>query len=605
MKFSRSKLKLPSAMNVLLAVISAILLVLAFPNFDLWFLAWCALVPLFYAIDCEKESVVKSFILGWIFGTLFFAGSCWWLTFAFTHYGGIPTPIACVLLLLITAIVGVFPAIFAAAFSLVLKRFGTFGILSAPFLWTAQEFLRASLADTSWNAIAYSQAFSLTDSAIEAITAGGIYLAGFGILTFNTLIFAGILFYQNKKTFGMRKKAVSFSLMAYLFPFLAFVLFLLQLKSSGLLSKKTLWRKVRLPIGAPFLFFLTLSVFTFLVSSRNVKYDNDFVRDNRTAFVAVVQVNVPMSDLNQQKWMELRQRHVELAETAFESNVSKFVEAQTKIYSKPEKLEEDKIFYRNYYVNKFQNETKLIIFPESPMNFSYGGDPELRTFIGDFARRNNASVLFNSAEPNPNGDNYFNSAVMVSPQGAKIGQYDKIHLVPFGEFAPVPSPIKPLIPTLVGSFELGENYNLFPIGDAQAGVMICYESHFPSLSREFAKRGADVLIEMTNDGYLGDTGVLRQHLAGAIFRAVETNRPVLRATNVGITAYINERGEVSDQADVYTEATRVWTISKSDGKQTFYVRYGDWFAWLCSALSLGLLFYSFWKRRILTTDLHR
>ncbi len=63
-----------------------------------------------------------------------------------------------------------------------------------------------------------------------------------------------------------------------------------------------------------------------------------------------------------------------------------------------------------------------------------------------------------------------------------------------------------LIPTLVGSFQPGENYNLFPIGDAKAGIMICYESHFPSLSREFARRGADVLIEMTNDGYLGDTG---------------------------------------------------------------------------------------------------
>ncbi len=187
---------------------------------------------------------------------------------------------------------------------------------------------------------------------------------------------------------------------------------------------------------------------------------------------------------------------------------------------------------------------------------------------------------------------------MINPQGAKIGQYDKIHLVPFGEFAPVPSPIKPLIPTLVGSFQLGENYNLFPIGDAQAGIMICYESHFPSLSREFAKRGADVLIEMTNDGYLGNTGVLRQHLAGAIFRAVETNRPVLRATNVGITAYINERGEVSDAAEVYTEATRIWTVGKSDGKQTFYVRYGDWFACLCSIVSIGLLIFSFWKKKL-------
>jgi len=102
---------------------------------------------------------------------------------------------------------------------------------------------------------------------------------------------------------------------------------------------------------------------------------------------------------------------------------------------------------------------------------------------------------------------------------------------------------------------------------------------------------------MTNDGYLGETPVLRQHLANAVFRAVETNRPVLRVTNVGITAYINESGEVTDAADSYTEATRIWTVAKSDGSQTFYVKYGDWFAWLCSLVSLALLFLSLWKRK--------
>jgi len=101
------------------------------------------------------------------------------------------------------------------------------------------------------------------------------------------------------------------------------------------------------------------------------------------------------------------------------------------------------------------------------------------------------------------------------------------------------------------------------------------------------------LIEMTNDGYLGNTPVLRQHLANSVFRAVETNRPLVRVTNVGVTAFINERGEVLDAADVYAEATRVWTISKSDGAQTIYVKYGDWFAWACSLISLALMVFSF------------
>ena len=184
---------------------------------------------------------------------------------------------------------------------------------------------------------------------------------------------------------------------------------------------------------------------------------------------------------------------------------------------------------------------------------------------------------------------------MINAQGREVAQYDKIYLVPFGES--VPAPLQNIVPAFVGSFSYGSEYDLLPLGDAKAGVMICFESHFGSLSREYVRNGADVLIEMTNDGYLGPTPVLRQHLANAVFRAVETNRPVLRVTNVGITAYINERGGVIDPAASYTEDTRIWTVSKSDGSQTFYVRYGDWFAWLCSVATLGSLILSVWKRK--------
>ena len=538
MKFFTSKVKFPSLLSLALAVASAVLLTLAFPNFDLSFTAWFALVPFFFAVEREKESVVKSAILGWIFGTLFFAGSCWWLTYSFTTYGGIPTWLAAILLMAITGIVGIFPAIFAAVFSIILKRFGVYGILSAPFLWTAQEFLRGTVADTSWNAIGYSQAFNT--HLIQTAQIGGVYLVGFWIALFNAVIALN--------SFGT-----------------------FRLLTTGVYSEDDT-KANRNIIYASLAISILITPFLILPDYGAAEKSSAAVQNN----VVVVQANVPMSGLNEEKWLQLRQRHVELAENAI-------AEVNT--------------------VRTDKNQPLTVVFPESPMNFMYAEDPDFRTFIGEFARRNNAFVLFNSAEPNYNGENYFNSAIMINPQGAKIGQYDKIHLVPFGEFAPVPSPLKPLIPTLVGSFQFGENYNLFPVGDARAGTMICYESHFPSLSREFVRRGADVLIEMTNDGYLGDTGVLRQHLAGAIFRAVETNRPVIRATNVGITAYVNERGEVSDAAEVYTEATRVWTVSKSDGKQTFYVRYGDWFAWLSLIVSAGLLIFSFFNKGKLTADL--
>ena len=161
----------------------------------------------------------------------------------------------------------------------------------------------------------------------------------------------------------------------------------------------------------------------------------------------------------------------------------------------------------------------------------------------------------------------------------------------------MPAPLQSIVPAFVGSFSYGSEFDLLPLGDAKAGVMICFESHFGELGREYVRNGADVIIEMTNDGYLGPTPVLRQHLANAVFRAVETNRPVLRVTNVGITAYINPNGEVLEASEPYTEATRVWSAAKSDGSQTFYVRYGDWFAWLCSIVTVGLIGFGIMRGR--------
>jgi apolipoprotein N-acyltransferase len=268
-----------------------------------------------------------------------------------------------------------------------------------------------------------------------------------------------------------------------------------------------------------------------------------------------------MSGLDSQKWDRLRTRQMELAE----------VELQ--------KLPTD------------HRPPTTVILPESPMNFMYNDDREFAAYINDFARRNNVSVLFNSAEPDHSNGKYFNSAVLVGPDGNKAEQYDKIYLLPFGEA--VPLPLQNIVPAFVGTFSYGSEYDLVPLGDAKAGIMICFESHFGELSREYVLDGADAIIEMTNDGYLGPTPVLRQHLANAVFRAVETNRPVLRVTNVGLTTYINERGAIIGTLPSYQEGTRVWNISKSDGSQTFYVKYGDWFAWLCVCVTLGLMLFGF------------
>jgi apolipoprotein N-acyltransferase len=278
-----------------------------------------------------------------------------------------------------------------------------------------------------------------------------------------------------------------------------------------------------------------------------------------------------MSGLTYEKWRQLRAKHVELAESALNS------------------------VDRNPQSAIRTPHSRTVIFPESPMNFAYEDDEEFRDFVHAFAAKHDVNVLFNSAEPDTANDKYFNSAVLVGPNGKELAQYDKIYLVPFGES--VPAPLQSIVPAFVGSFSYGKEYDLLPLGDAKAGVMICFESHFGELSREYVRNGADVIIEMTNDGYLGPTPVLRQHLANAVFRAVETNRPVLRVTNVGISAYINAQGEVLDATQSYSEDTRVWSVARSAGSQTFYVRYGDWFAWLCSVVTLLMLASIWWPFR--------
>ena len=588
MKIPNVRRFLPSWKNALLAVIAAILLILAFPDFEYWFLAWFALVPLLWAVDREKESATKSFVLGWIFGIVFFFGTCWWLTFAPITYAGFPVLLAYFLLFCVTAIVGVFPAAFAAILSVLLKRFGSVAMLAAPFIWAATEFARYWITGNNWNAIAYSQAFGGKGLSLASI--GGIYLIGFSVLVNQSII----VFLLTAKRFIHDSKTTKPYLLLWFYTFGIFGLANREVreKAEEFNKSESENRLIKLYVILAIFFILVgLVAEAFVPKNRDSKpFDNV----SSGAFVVAIQPDVPMDGLNPDKWGQLRTEHVKLAENAVQTNASKFVKSETDIYSKPDAIGQDKSFYDEFFKKEFEKQPKVVIFPESPMNFMFAEDQEFQAFIHAFAAKNNVNVLFNSAEPDPANKKYFNSAVMVDPQGREVAQYDKIYLLPFGES--VPFPLQNFMPALVGSFSYGKDYTLFPLGDAKAGVMICFESHFPDLSREYVRRGADAIIEMTNDGYLGPTPVLRQHLANAVFRAVETNRPVLRVTNVGITAYINEQGKIIDPAKPYTEDTRVWTVGKSDGSQTFYVKYGDWFAWLSVIVTVVFLTFAFWKK---------
>ena len=177
---------MPSWKNALLAILSAILLVLAYPDFELWFLAWFALVPLLIAVEFEKESSTRSFVLGWMFGFIFFSGTCWWLTYAPIHYAGFPWPLAYFLLFCVTTVVGVFPGLFTlvSAWRVLTSRSNS--LAEIPFIWVFVEFLRYWLTGNNWNAIGYSMAFN--DFCKFFAAYGGIYLVGYVLVSLNVLM---------------------------------------------------------------------------------------------------------------------------------------------------------------------------------------------------------------------------------------------------------------------------------------------------------------------------------------------------------------------------------------------------------------------------------
>ena len=245
--------------------------------------------------------------------------------------------------------------------------------------------------------------------------------------------------------------------------------------------------------------------------------------------------------------------------------------------------------------------SRLVVWPESPMNFSYTRDPKLREVVANFARTNRTAVLLNSLEPARDGGDQ-NSAILVNEEGGIAARYDKIRLMPFGEYVPLPQwlPGASSVRGLVGEFKPGKSFTLMPLGAFRVGVFICIEAAHPSIARTFTHEGADVLINISNDGYLGPTPVMRQHLSNAIFRAVENDRDLVRVTNTGITAYISSNGSTWDETPGFRPEVRTWTISRKGAGATFYTRHGDVFVYACALISLAVISASFMRRRMVS-----
>ncbi len=244
--------------------------------------------------------------------------------------------------------------------------------------------------------------------------------------------------------------------------------------------------------------------------------------------------------------------------------------------------------------------SQIIIWPEAPTDF-IDTDPLLRQSIGDLARQANAAVIVNDvtlASYKDNRPQLYNSASFFLPDGSYAGRYDKMHLVPFGEY----TPYKPLF-FFVGDllddllFIPGTHRSVFTVGDKKYGVFICYESIFGDELRHFALNGAQVLVNISDDGWYGDTSAPWEHLDMVRMRAIENHRWLLRATNTGITAAIDPLGRITATIPRHIR-TSVQVPFGFESDLTFYTRYGDWFAWLCAiATSLALLLSFFRKTR--------
>jgi apolipoprotein N-acyltransferase len=178
-----------------------------------------------------------------------------------------------------------------------------------------------------------------------------------------------------------------------------------------------------------------------------------------------------------------------------------------------------------------------------------------------------------------------------------MGRYDKIHLVPYGEYVPL-GEILPLgsLGEGIGNFKSGNVIFNFSLPQGQFGVLICFEIIFPDLCRKFVKKGANFLVTITNDAWFKRTSAPYQHFSIAIFRAVENRVFISRAANTGISGFIDPKGRILKQGEIFTEEVMSGAIRLSK-KKTFYTLYGDVFAWICSAFSLLLLGCVFLQKR--------
>jgi apolipoprotein N-acyltransferase len=520
-----------------LVLLSAALQILIFPLPNLYMLCWVAITPLLIALLRARQpqtlqlragikllpaSPLQAFLLAYVCGIVWYAGTCYWIYSVMHQYGGVGTPAGMGILILFCLYLAIYHGVFGLFVSL-LAGSGPFNLrvlLLSPVVWVAVELARTRITGFPWGLLGTTQVDNIPLARIASVT--GVYGLSFEIMLVNAALAAAFLVQWEKVQREKRKRLV-----------LATVIAALILQAGRLVPAPT------------------------------IPTDHNAV---------LVQANVPI--LEGSDWTK----------QYFNDTLRDLTEISLDSHGGP-------------------SHPDLIVWPESPAPF-YTSDPLFRDAVSNVARQSNAWLLTGSigirnASATPDqATEIYNSASLVSPNGEWVSRYDKIHLVPFGEYVPFKRIFSFAggLTKEVGDFSRGTSRAPLDAGGTKFGVFICYESIFPDDVRQFANNGAQVLVNISNDGWYGDSGAYAQHLKQSRMRAVENNRWLLLDTNTGLTAAIDPNGRIVASAPRKTRTVLRAPYALSSAT-TFYTRHGDWFAYVCAIISVAALFMRLLVRR--------
>ena len=469
---------------------------------------------------------------------LWYVGNCYWVRDTMLHYGDMP-PLAPTLLLLgFSLVLGLYFGFFGLGVALVRRATGStrLALACAPFLWAALELAAARITSVPWDQLGYSQVDNALVNQLAPWT--GVYGISFLLVAVNALLAGGLLLER------CAQKSVPKYLIRDRRIWGIAGLVLLLAGSAGLL--------VAPPKPAP------------------------------TATAVLIQPNLDVA--GEGYWTG------PASGTAILPSSCKLAGEQCKTYIAG--IPQTGAPNGEIVCPPYPTHPDLVVWPESPAPF-VERDARFQQALTEIARQTNAPLVVGSLGMDYSAEDAWLAATTtprwsLRADGARVGRYDKIHLVPFGEYIPFQNLLffARKLTGRVSKFTRGDERKVFRLNGHRYGVFICYESVFADEVRQFAQLGAEVLVNISDDGWYGDTSAPWQHLNMARMRAIENRRWILRDTNNGVTAVIDPYGRVRQSIPRHkTDALPAEFGFRDD--VTFYTAHGDVFAWVCAILSLG------------------